>query len=414
MNHFRIFIPAEVLDSYVFFGYLFSVFKDGTLRVLSLHKVYETLVSTHPHFDGILKLAILRNDWLDNSQAVALLNIKRFRKALERAWQESALTGFTLELNKDTDWQVLCEVPSMPIYDIRLYATRVYLAHRDGVREGRLSFNKHELHFENPPAKIFDARTVSISAKSGSLMFSADNEGFYCGSLWNEGGKTKVLSRSYAKKSLRTGWSSFDVVNYESQSHFSYLENEIKRRQEKRSFRYSEIDEQLEKVEIVHIAAKTYSMDEVLTKVPFKSGDVQYCFNNKAACFFFLQNGRFVRVNFAHELHHGVRLRSKIHDLSFSAEERISSNPCSAVAFPLGCVIEYFDRVLLFHDNRVVTLEDSPVISVRTFPTSRRFRRQICITKEDGIALHAVFPTADEISRVNAPNRVQRMAGVTA
>ncbi len=414
MNHLRIFIPADVLDSYVYFGYLFSVFRDGTLRVLSLHKVYETLVSIHPHFEGILRLAILRNDWLDNSQAGAFLNIRRFRKVLEKAWNDFALNGFTIEFDKDNNWQVLCEVPAMPIYDIRLYATRVYLAHRDGVREGRLFFNNHELRLDGPLARIFDTRTVSISARSGSLMFSADNEGLYCGSLWNEDKTTKVSSRSYAKKSLRTGWSSFDVVNYEKQSYFSYLENEIERRKARRPFRYSEIDEYPEKIEIVRIAVKRYSMDEVLKKVPFNYSDVQYCFNSTTACFFFLKDGRFVRVNFARELHNEVRLRSKIHDLSFGTQEIVSNNPCSAVAFPLGCVIEYFDRVLLFHDNGVATLEDSPVISVRTFPTSRRFRRQICITREDGIALHTVFPTEDEISRIIEPNRVQRMAGAAA
>jgi len=305
-------------------------------------------------------------------------------------------------------------VPVMPIYDIRLYANRVYLAHRDGVREGRLSFYHNEVRLENSLAQIFDARTVNISARAGNLMFSADNEGLYCGSLWNDEKTTKISSRSYAQKSLRTGWSSFDVVNYERQAHFSYLKNEIVRRKEKRPFRYSEIDEPPEKIEIVHMAVKTYSMDEVLEKVQFKSTDVRYCFNSTTACFFFLKDGQFVRINFAREFHDGARLRSKTHDLSFSAGEIISHQPSSAVAFPLGCVIEYFDRVLLFHDKRVVTLEDSPVISVRTFPTSRRFRRQICITREDGIALHAVFPTADEISRVNAPNRVQRMAGVAA
>jgi len=213
---------------------------------------------------------------------------------------------------------------------------------------------------------------------------------------------------------LRTGWSGFDVVNYERQAHFSYLENEIVRRKDQRPFRYSEIDESPEKIEIVRMAAKTYSMHEVLEKVPFQSGDVQYCFNSTTTCFFFLKDGRFVRVNFAKERRDNVRLRSKIHPMFSAAEEIISQKPSSAVAFPLGCVVEYFDRVLLFHDNKVVTLEDSPVISVRTFPASRRFRRQICITKEDGIALHAVFPAEDEISRINAPNRVQRMAGITA
>jgi hypothetical protein len=267
--------------------------------------VYETLVSIHPHFEGILRLAILRNDWLDNSQAGAFLNVRRFRKVLEKAWNDFALNGFTMELNKDNNWQVLCEVPSMPIYDIRLYATRVYLAHRDGVREGRLFFNDHELRLESPLTRIFDARTVSISARSGSLMFSADNEGLYCGSLWNEEKTTKVASRSYAKKSLRTGWSSFDVINYERQSYFSYLENEIARRKERRPFGYSEIDEYPEKIEIVRIAKKIHSMDEVLKKVPFKSSDVQYCFNSTTTCFFFLKDGHFVHINFARERHGG-------------------------------------------------------------------------------------------------------------
>jgi len=413
MNHLRIFIPAGALDAYVYSGYLFAIFNDGTLRVLSLQKIYESLASQHARFEGTLYLAILRNDWQDNSQALVYGAIGKFRRAFEKEWQDAALNGFTIELDKDRDWQILSEVPSMPIYDIRLYANRVYLAHRDGIREGRLSFYHNEVRLENSLVKIFDARTVNISARSGNLMISADQEGLYYGSLWNERKTTKISSRSYAQKSLRTGWSGFDVVNYERQGHFSYLENEIAGRKDKRPFRYSEIDESPEKIEIVRMAAKTYSMNEVLEKVPFQSGDVQYCFNSTTACFFFLKDGRFVRVNFAKERRDNVRLRSKIHPLFSAAEEIISHKPSSAVAFPLGCVVEYFDKVLLFHDDGVEILEDSPVIAARTFPTSRRFRRQICITREDGIALHAVFPAEDEISRKSAFSHIKRMA-VTA
>ncbi len=401
MNSLRIFIPAEALDSYVYSGYLFCVFRDGTLRASSLQKIYERLISKHAHFEGTLQLAILRNDWQNNSQAVAYLTISKFRKALEKEWKEAAANRFTIELGKDKDWQVLSEVTSMPIYDMRLYANRIYLAHRDGVREGRLSFKNHDLRMEGRLKKIFDARTVGISAKTGNLMFSADEEGLYFGSLWNEEGVTKVSAKSYAKKSLRTGWASFDIINYEKQSYFSYLENEIERRKGKRPFIYSEIDESSEKIEVVRIAARRYSMDEVLERAPFKYTEVQYCFNSATKCFFFLKDGRFVFVNFVQEPLKGIRLRSKIHDFSFNAHDEAFGSPYSAVAFPLGCVIEYFDRVALFHNDALITLEESPVISVRTFPASRRFRRQICITREDGIALHTVFPTHHEISRIN-------------
>jgi hypothetical protein len=43
--------------------------------------------------------------------------------------------------------------------------------------------------------------------------------------------------------------------------------------------------------------------------------------------------------------------------------------------------------VLLFSDHSRYTLEDSDVISVRTFPRSRRYRNVVALTLESGIML---------------------------
>lgn len=399
MKPIRIFLPCNSLDTFVYSSHIFSVFQDGTLRVMPLRKVFQALCNTHPQFRGIFTLALLRNDWLLNPQATAYFYVKEGFEAIKNIWQESALEDFQVELSEADDWTILWEMPSMPIYDIRLYAMRVYLAHRQGVHEGLLHSGLNSIYHHNGLIKIFDARTISISARSGEFMFSADNEGLFHGSLWNEDTKTIVNQRPYAKKSLRTGWSGFDVINYEKNSFFSYLRNEIIKR-ERRPFSYSEMDELPEKKEIIRVAVDTYSMDEVLERVSFKSDDVQFCFNNSYASFFFLQDGRFLRVNWAKETDKDIHLTSRVHELPTLTEKgkrKIVDKPCSAIIFPSGSVIEYFDKVIMIHDNEVTKLENSPVISIRTFPTSKRFKRLICITREDGIALHAVFPTEKEI-----------------
>ena len=414
MKPIRIFLPCNSLDAYVYSGHIFAVFQDGTLRTTPLSRVFRALCDTYPQFRGIFTLALLRSDWLLNPQATAYFYIKEGFEAIKNTWQKSALEDFRVELSEADDWTVLWEVPAMPVYDIRLYAMRVYLAHRQGVHEGQLRSGLDTIYHHNGLIKIFDARTINISARSGEFMLSADNEGLFHGSLWNEDAKTIVNQRPDAKKSLRTGWTGFDVINYEKHSYFSYMRNEIATRTIKpfshseneiatraiRPFSYSEIDELPPKKEIIHVAVDTYSMDEVLQRVSFKSDDVQFCFNNSYASFFFLQDGRFLRVNWAKESEKDIRLRSRVHDLPTlkeDGEQKIVDKPCSAIIFPLGSVIEYFDKVIMVHNNKITELENSPVISIRTFPTSKRFKRLICITREDGIALHAIFPTEEEI-----------------
>ena len=403
MKPIRIFLPCKCLDAYVYSGHIFAVFQDGRLRTIPLNKVFHVLCDIYPQFRGIFALAFLRNDWLLNSQAATYFYIQESFEAIKKAWQDATLEGFLVELNDTNDWTVLWEVPSMPVYDIRLYAMRIYLAHRQGIHEGQLLSGVDTIYHHNGLNKIFDARTINISARSGELMFSADNEGLFHGSLWNEVEKTLVDQKPYAKKSLRTGWTGFDIINYEKNSYFSYLRNEVTVR-DKRPFRYSDLDELSEKKEIVQVAADTYSMDEVLQRLSFKSYDVQFCFNNSYASFFFLQDGQFLRVNWFKDSNNDIRLRSRVHDLPKLKDESepniIADKPCSAITFPSGSIVEYFDRVTLVHDNRIVELENSPVISVRTFPTSKRFKRLICITREDGIALHTVFPTDEEISNL--------------
>jgi len=400
MKPIRVFIRSSLLDAYIYAGHLFAVFTDGTLRVLPLIKVFEKLESQCPELASVLKLAILRNDWLLNPQMATLFYANYFLDAFTSVWQKATVQDFHVDLENE-DWQVMWELPSLPIYDMRVYAMRVYLGHREGIHEGLIRIVKNEVRPHNGLAKVFDARTISISARSGELLFSADDEGLFHGSLWDNAqvdSHTTVSEKSYAKKSLRTGWKGFDFLNYEKNSHFAYVKNEIQRvSQKQRTYIYSQTDESSEKIRISKLATDTYPMESFFSQsYLFPLDEVQYCFNDSKSSFFFLRDGHFLKVNWT-GAQQGARLSSKFSDFLETSGKNILGKPCSAIAFPSGCVIEFFDRVVLVHDDEIFDIENHPAVSVRTFPTSKRFRRLVCVTCEDGVALHAVFPARSEV-----------------
>lgn len=57
----------------------------------------------------------------------------------------------------------------------------------------------------------------------------------------------------------------------------------------------------------------------------------------------------------------------------------------------LGLVIETDNQVLLFAQNEWFHVFESEVLSVRTFPRSKRFRNIVIITNEEGIWIISLF-----------------------
>ena len=412
MKSIRIYIPLDALDAYIYFGYLFVVFKDATMRALPLARIFNELSEQQPNYEGILKLALLRNDWLTNYQTAAYFSIKDARKKIIECWNECAEMQHVVNFSDFEDWKFLYELPSMPIYDLRLYALRVYIAHRNGIHEGYLDIDKKgTLGYRKGLEKVFDTRTISISAKSGELMFSSDGEGLFHGTLWNGEQRTlwngeqrtKVREKSYAKKSLRTGWSGFDVLNYDSQSHFSYLQNRTEI-QETRSFRYSNQDETSEKRRILELASSTYDMHEMMRPNDSNLGEIQFSYNSSNRCFFVYKDGRVMSRNLRKSYVKGDTHFSKnsyeLPNLDTMTQKNSSTSKIySASIFPLGSVLEFFNRIVLVRQNEIKILEERPAISVRTFPASFRYRRIVCVCLEGGIVLHSIFPDEREIRK---------------
>ncbi len=392
MTSIRLFIPEKMSDAYIYAGHIFAVFGDGIVKVLPLEKMLHALAKKYPRYAAIMRPAFTRNDWLTNQQTGSYFQSIDILDTIKLLWQNLASQTIILD-NLSDAWQPFWEIPAYPVYDMRVFARRVYLGHRDGVHEGLIHLERDTVTPQNGLMKIFDARTIDISANSGELLFSANSAGLFHGNLWEkQGERTTVSDKQIAAKSLRTEWRGFNVVNYEYSDSFTYLANTTEKVADAKTItRYSSADEAIKKERITTMAAEQYSLAEL--KTPIDPDDVLYSFGDSNKSYFLLENRQLRAVNWA----------SKEIRLSRQSNEIPNNNlfddvPCSMLPFAGGFIIEFFDTVVYLRDGQVTTLESEPVISVRIFPTSRRFRQLVCITREDGIALHSFFPTAAQIS----------------
>jgi hypothetical protein len=76
--------------------------------------------------------------------------------------------------------------------------------------------------------------------------------------------------------------------------------------------------------------------------------------------------------------------------------KKLLTRPISSSIVPKGCVIEYYDKVVLYHNAKAKIIENSPSINVRSYLSSIRYRNLITITKEEEISIHSIYPFDEE------------------
>jgi hypothetical protein len=268
---------------------------------------------------------------------------------------------------------------------------RMYLGCKEGLYE--INLNSDDRYSFNPtkPEKRFDAKITYLNAKSGEVVISANNDGLFHGSFLNSINKLKVIPKPVAKKSIRTGWSSYDVINYEEHSNFEYFVNETTGIETKPS--YSKFDEHAEKKRIIEFGKSKFGLSQLLERSDVKREDISYCFNSSSKGFFFTKDGRFVNINLNKEDKDNFYFTSRSHSLpNLDNLSKTSRRPISSSIVPNGCVVEYFDKVVLYQNSKAKIIETSPSINTRTYPSSIRYKNLISVTKDNEVSIHSIYP----------------------
>lgn len=391
MRSIKFSIKVKAIDSYIYGGHIFLILKDGRIVYTAISKVIRKLVNNYPNFENLIRLSFQRNDYLSNRQGLMILGVGELKNILTKLWERASKEiMFVVEFDLE-DFEVISEVPSMPVLDMKLYAMRMYLGCKEGLYE--MNLNPQDKYYLNPskPEKRFDAKVTHLNAKSGEVVISANSEGLYHGSFLNAKNKLEVNMKPVAKKSIRTGWSSYDVINYEEHNNFEYFVNETAGIENKPA--YSKFDEYTERRRITEFGKSKYGMSQLLEHSELKLDDISYCFNSSSSGFFFTKDGRFVNINLNKENKGDLYFTSKTHLLpNLGNSVKLLKRPVSTSIVPKGCVVEYFDKVVLYQNAKAKIIETSPSINVRTYPSSIRYRNLISVTKDDEVSIHSIYP----------------------
>lgn len=395
-------IKAKTVESYLYGGYLFLLMEDGRILYVSYHRLIHMLCEKYPQFDRLIKLAFLHNEYFKSKSVQLILGIEELKDAVRKLWSKAAKeVVFEIDF---VDIEEYCHSMgkwnSMPL-DVYMYDLRMYIASKEGVVESRLNPDFNDQYYRLRPTrfeKCFDSKVVSLSARAGKVVLSADKEGLFYGDALIENARIRINDHNNVPgRSLRTGWSDFDLINYESARQFHYLTNDTVNTDRLSSDRFR-FGDKLERKEIVNFATSSFDMSQMLEHSNIDKDSIRFSFNSKGRSFFVLNDGSFINIRIKKEEGAPIQYSSVSRPLPQLGGAGLKSSPLKAAIVPNGCVVEFFDKVMLYQNNEVQLLEDTPVYGVRTYMGSRNYTDIVTITKEDSVSFHSV----DVFSAINS------------
>ena len=394
MNTLKFTIKAKTVESYLYGGYLFLIMVDGRILYVSYHRLIHMLSERYPQFDRLIKLAFLHNEYFKSQAVQLILGIEELQDSIRKLWNKAA-REIQFEINFE-DIEPYCrsmgEWSNIPL-DVYMYDLRMYIASKAGVMEARLNPNFDNKYYPLNPTKFekcFDAKVISLSARAGKVVLSADRDGLFYGNALVDNGRIRIEDDSNIPgRSLRTGWSDFDLINYDSPSNFTYLANETADIANPSSTRFR-FGDKVERKEIVNFATSRFDMASMMGKASVKKDNVRYAFNSMGRSFFLLDDGSFINIKIKKADNEPVQYSSVAKSLPSLGGLGAKARPLKSAIVPNGCVVELFDKVVLYQDNAAVVLEESPSYNIRTYMGSKNYRDIVTITKEDAVSFHSV------------------------
>ena len=388
----KINIRGSFTDCYIYYGYIFFIDINGRISYMPYSKLIYYFKKKYPELSPLFDLFFLRNDYIFTESAKVILSIESIRKQLIKEWNKLSKIG-ELTINfadienelKNVDIESL-----MPLLDMKIYNMRMFLGNDRGLHEFSITPQLSAINIAKHSKKIFDGKIINISAGYGSLALSAANDGLIPG-IWNSlNSKFDIQDKSVIdSRSMRTAWSGYDIVNYDSARTFQFLKNKVTDSKIHQSNYYK--DESFEKKCIVEYGTTKIKTQSMFANSKIDPNNILYCFNSKETAYFFMKDGQFLRQNFIKK-DENVRLSTKEIEIKGTKHRKHFTKPLSSVMLPASCAVEFYDNVLVFINNKAYEIENEPIMSMRSFISSYRYKYLLAISRENGISLHSLYP----------------------
>ena len=387
MKIVNLFLPGAFEDATVYMGRLIALTTERSLRFYNLEKIIRNVEdSCFSNLNPMLTYLFVRNDWLSSLQFKLLLKNREVLNALlstlEQAIQEQriVLPSEARYVQSEHDLQI----PGHVLLDMNIYNQRMYFGADTGFYHQNIDWETDDVKFVGNPQKRIDIRSMISSVGFGSVHISCGDGGLF--SAFDEFNRfdSNGIQRLHQteNRSFRTAWSGHDLINYSNSINPILLSGHHEK------IRLSDAYETETSV-LTNFEHEKTSLDSLLRNgnLPYDkdSGDIQYVYNSSNTFFVHTISGDFYTISIDKRDKESPIFRSK-RTYESSKERILSIHPTN-----VGMVIEYDDQVKLFSGGQWFVVNDSAVLSVRTFIRSKRYKSMAVITTEEGITLSSFF-----------------------
>jgi hypothetical protein len=379
MKLLKIFIPGDFEDAFVYMGHLLVLTAEHSLRFYDLGRLVASIEDKREPLGGILTYLFLRNDWLASDQFQTLLKNAALQQSVEDIARDAPILfepskpAEALELERDL------QVGDGPVLDIEIYNQRIYFAAGNGFYHCDLDWSSLSDSDLSAPVKRHDARSISSNSGYGTVNISCGNEGLF--SAYDEfgwsGSSANGTFYKTADRSVRSLWFARDLMNYSTTTDPVLLESD----EEVVTPRGSERETRV----LTSIGVRKFEFDhlfgEALIREDEQGAEVEFVFNSNNYLFLHTSTGHFLVMGvkraegeppeIRYTRSHGIR-RAEILGMRSSRT---------------GVVVETETAILLFHEGNWHTVHKGEVLTVRTFPRSKRYKNLIVVTTEKGVTL---------------------------
>lgn len=371
----------NAIDSYLYAGNLYVFFENGRIAYVSFTYLVRLLQDRYPAYRNLFDLLFLHNDYLKTSVGTLFLGINGVRDVILKEWNKAQKeVCFSISYKEiEKYFYDIGECKSLPL-DVRLYAMRLFVGCEDGLYERFIVQDDRARVSPGRIDKVFDAKVVSVNAKYGIIAISADKEGLFSSQL-NESEHIIVTDRpSVQNVSLRTNWKDADILNYDAHSKFQYIHNSSGKTN-KFTPNYHELRKGGEYKRIDRFAIQIDEMDPLLRELDIDEDDVSYCFNSGTSAFIKLKDGNFFVTDFKQRV--GLKYKKVI------KESKGCKKIMSYAIIPSGCVLRYYDKTVLYKNDRSYILHDGPSYGIRSYINSIQYQSLLSVNTEESIVIHS-------------------------
>lgn len=401
MRVVRVRIGGAYEDAWLYKDHLLAWTTAGELRAAPLSRLVDIADTGSTDVGTLLALLFIRNDW----KASAL-----FRRLVEIRDVELAVDGIAAELEKEGfafDEHDLFDDESGRLVDGTLlnadiYADGIYLSSTKGFFETGISWPGGQLELPSDAAQRLDKRTVGSSIGYGAVNASCEDDGLF--SSFDEFGWSYASSNRDLEQtddlSYGTSWLGRSLLNWRGDDvRLLHAETETVDGSTGRSR-----DDRTVIVEYDARRDLRHDLDDALqpwaTRQGYDGLTIHRVVANIGAKFVVdSDRGALLMQAVGVSEPDSVATVRSVQRLPTQDEVVLSANKLSA-----GLIIESETAVHLWQGDGVIELLSLPVVRVRTFPNSIRYRDMALAISENAIHLIGVF--APEV--MLPPNRTTR------